>query len=148
MLLPECSTATCSHDSDAGMENGDEQAQVSTVSTPEPSSKADSPGRQKLKSWLNKNLKIEMTDGRVLVGVFLCTDRDANVILGSCSEYLQPEEGGGIEEPRVLGLVMVPGRHIVSIHLDDITSQQHQLTPQHSPLPTEQQGAEPWPEIV
>ncbi|KAG8237775.1 hypothetical protein J437_LFUL017091 [Ladona fulva] len=24
------------------------------------------------------------------------------------------------EEPRVLGLVMVPGRHIVSIHLDDV----------------------------
>jgi small nuclear ribonucleoprotein (snRNP)-like protein len=58
---------------------------------PEPSSKADSPGRQKLRSWLNKNLKIEMTDGRVLVGIFLCTDRDANVILGSCSEYLQPD---------------------------------------------------------
>jgi small nuclear ribonucleoprotein (snRNP)-like protein len=57
----------------------------------EPSSKQDSPGRQKLKSWLNKNLKIEMTDGRVLVGIFLCTDRDANIILGSCSEYLQPD---------------------------------------------------------
>lgn len=27
-----------------------------------------------------------MTDGRVLIGVFLCTDRDANVILGEkCS---------------------------------------------------------------
>lgn len=24
-----------------------------------------------------------MTDGRVLIGVFLCTDRDANVILGN-----------------------------------------------------------------
>jgi hypothetical protein len=32
-----------------------------------------------------------MTDGRVLVGVFLCTDRDGNVILGSCNEYLKPE---------------------------------------------------------
>jgi len=32
-----------------------------------------------------------MTDGRVLIGVFLCTDRDGNVILGSCSEYLKPE---------------------------------------------------------
>lgn len=55
-----------------------------------------------------------MTDGRVLKGSFLCTDRDANVILGSCTEFLSTEH----TEARVLGLVMVPGRHIVSIHLD------------------------------
>lgn len=48
-------------------------------------------GKKKLYSWLNKQMKIEMTDGRVLVGIFLCTDRDANVILGSCTEYLNPE---------------------------------------------------------
>ncbi|EEB14114.1 conserved hypothetical protein [Pediculus humanus corporis] len=56
-------------------------------------------------------------NGRVLIGIFLCTDRDANVILGSCSEYLR-EEDCFTEEPRGLGLVMVPGRHIVSIHQD------------------------------
>lgn len=60
-----------------------------------------------------------MTDGRVLIGIFLCTDRDANVILGSCSEYLK-EEDCLTEEPRILGLVMVPGRHIVSIHRDSV----------------------------
>lgn len=36
-------------------------------------------------------MRIEMTDGRILIGIFLCTDRDGNVILGSCSEYLNPE---------------------------------------------------------
>lgn len=50
-----------------------------------------SPLRLKLESWLNKNMRIEMTDGRVLIGIFLCTDRDRNVILGSCAEYLQAE---------------------------------------------------------
>ncbi|XP_072753435.1 N-alpha-acetyltransferase 38, NatC auxiliary subunit [Anoplolepis gracilipes] len=74
----------------------------------------ESLAKQKLKSWLNRHLRIEMTDGRVLRGAFLCTDRDANVILGSCTEYLSTEH----KEARVLGLVMVPGRHIVSIHLD------------------------------
>lgn len=39
-------------------------------------------GKTKLRKWLNMNFRIEMTDGRVLIGVFLCTDRDANVILG------------------------------------------------------------------
>ncbi|XP_046396185.1 N-alpha-acetyltransferase 38-A, NatC auxiliary subunit [Ischnura elegans] len=84
-------------------------------------SKPDTPGKMKLRSWLNKNMKIEMTDGRVLIGIFLCTDRNCNIILGSCSEYLKPEDGGSMEEPRVLGLVMVPGRHTVSINLDDIS---------------------------
>lgn len=30
-----------------------------------------------------------MTDGRTLVGLFLCTDRDCNVILGSAQEFLK-----------------------------------------------------------
>ncbi|CAD0197772.1 unnamed protein product [Chrysodeixis includens] len=80
-------------------------------------------GKSKLRKWLNMNFRIEMTDGRVLIGVFLCTDRDANVILGACSEYLKGVDGE-TEEPRVLGLVMVPGRHIVSIQLDDTTPPQ------------------------
>lgn len=79
-----------------------------------------SPGAVQLRSWLNKMFRVEMTDGRVLTGVFLCTDRDANIILGSCSEYLPIDEKTKIlnEEPRMLGLVMIPGKHIVSIHID------------------------------
>lgn len=73
----------------------------------------ESPAKQKLRGWLNRNLKIKITDGRILTGAFLCTDRDANVILGSCSEYLSEDQPA----VRALGLVMVPGRHIVTIHL-------------------------------
>ena len=36
-------------------------------------------------------MKIEMTDGRTLCGSFMCTDRDNNIILGSCTEHLQPD---------------------------------------------------------
>lgn len=53
--------------------------------------KAKTPGRKKLESWLSKNMKIEMTDGRTLIGIFLCTDQGMNIILGSCSEYLKPD---------------------------------------------------------
>lgn len=79
-----------------------------------------SKGAVKLRSWLNKSFRVEMTDGRVLIGVFLCTDRDANVILGSCSEYLPSDlKSKSInEEPRMLGLVMIPGKHIVSVSVD------------------------------
>lgn len=74
----------------------------------------ESAAKLRLRSWLNQHLRIKMTDGRVLTGAFLCTDRDANVILGSCSEFLSEEH----REARALGLVMVPGRHIVTIHID------------------------------
>ncbi|XP_041377984.1 N-alpha-acetyltransferase 38, NatC auxiliary subunit-like [Gigantopelta aegis] len=76
-------------------------------------------GRKQLERWLNKSMKIQMTDGRTLIGVFLCTDRDRNVILGSCEEYIKSPDTEDKEEPRVLGLAMVPGQHIVSIHVDE-----------------------------
>lgn len=48
----------------------------------------ETPEKIQLRSWLNKNLRIEMSDGRILVGAFLCTDRDSNIILSSCAEFL------------------------------------------------------------
>ena len=45
--------------------------------------------RLKLESWLNQTMRVKMTDGRTLIGSFLCTDKDRNVILGSCEEYVQ-----------------------------------------------------------
>ncbi|XP_025080593.1 N-alpha-acetyltransferase 38, NatC auxiliary subunit-like [Pomacea canaliculata] len=88
------------------------ETQVSEVQVQPKSS-----GRQKLETWLNRSMKIKMSDGRTLIGVFLCTDRDGNVILGNCEEYIRGPESED-EEPRVLGLAMVPGHHILSIHVD------------------------------
>ncbi|KAH0553997.1 N-alpha-acetyltransferase 38, NatC auxiliary subunit [Cotesia glomerata] len=91
------------------MENKSVQGNGETSPNEEPGAK------QKLRSWLNRYLRVKITDGRVLTGAFLCTDRDANVILGCCEEFLSEEH----TEPRALGLVMVPRRHIVSIHISD-----------------------------
>lgn len=52
-----------------------------------------------------------MIDGRILIGLFLCTDSDANIILGMCSEFRDDEE-------RSLGLVIVKKKHIVTIEVD------------------------------
>lgn len=53
-----------------------------------------------------------MSDGRTLIGLFLCTDSEANIILGMCAEFRDDEE-------RNLGLVIVPKKHIVSIEVDN-----------------------------
>ena len=91
-----------------------------------------SQGRRLLRSFLNKNMKIKLTDGRI----FLCTDKGANVILGTCDEYLNEEcliNSQQLDEgPRMLGLAMVPGRHIVSIDVDD--SDSSTSAPRTSPM--------------
>ena len=50
--------------------------------------KMEDPSRSLLRNLLNKNLKIELSDGRILVGMFLCTDKDANVILVSLGRFI------------------------------------------------------------
>lgn len=83
--------------------------------------------RKQIRDWLNKPMRVSIIDGRVLVGVLLCTDRDRNLILGNCNEYIgSPSEQ---EEFRVLGLALIPGQHIQSIYIDEeFSSISHQTT--------------------
>ncbi|KAJ7379585.1 N(alpha)-acetyltransferase 38, NatC auxiliary [Desmophyllum pertusum] len=73
--------------------------------------------RKLLELWLNKIMRIKISDGRTLIGSFLCTDQDRNIILGSCQEFVGSLDEK--EEPRILGLAMVPGKHIISIEVDE-----------------------------
>ena len=50
----------------------------------------DSPNRKLIRSWLNRSMKVKITDGRTVIGIFLCTDKHSNLILGSCHEYFGP----------------------------------------------------------
>lgn len=107
-------TVTMSSNEDATEVANNEDANEQVHGNGESQPEDESAVKQKLRYWLNRHLRIKMTDGRVLTGAFLCTDRDANVILGACSEFLSEDH----KDARALGLVMVPGRHIVSIHLN------------------------------
>lgn len=71
-----------------------------------------SPSRARLQLWLYRAMRIVITDGRILIGVFLCTDSKANIILGVCTEYTRNDGG-----ERMIGLVMVPGTLAQSITL-------------------------------
>lgn len=74
--------------------------------------------RETLKKWLGKNMRVHISDGRTLIGVFLCTDKQMNIILTTVQEYFHYSEEDCTEEPRSLGLAMVPGRHIKSLQID------------------------------
>lgn len=53
----------------------------------EPVKIEDSANRKIIRSWLNRTMKVQITDGRTVIGIFLCTDKHSNLILGSCKEY-------------------------------------------------------------
>ncbi|PFH60550.1 hypothetical protein XA68_10793 [Ophiocordyceps unilateralis] len=95
-----------------------------------------------LKSLLNHNLRITTTDGRLFWGAFKCTDANQNVVLSHTYEYRQPRAAHRsassdpasalpVEPPvrmdvpaaRYLGLVVVPGHHIVRMELEQFVSQ-------------------------
>ncbi|RKU44626.1 hypothetical protein DL546_007161 [Coniochaeta pulveracea] len=91
-----------------------------------------------LQSLLNKNLRITTTDSRMFLGQFKCTDPDSNIILAHTYEYrapsppkkadasLQMSEAGTVKldmQSRYLGLVVVPGEHIVEIKVEEFASQ-------------------------
>ncbi|RFU24598.1 hypothetical protein B7463_g11740, partial [Scytalidium lignicola] len=89
-----------------------------------------------LTSLLNKTLRVTTTDTRMFLGQFKCTDTDLNIILSHTFEYRLPPppkpsemaEAGKDKvvldmKSRYMGLVVVPGEHIVKIELEEFESQ-------------------------
>lgn len=50
--------------------------------------------KEVISKLLNKTMKVKITDGRTLIGTFLCTDNMANIVLGSCLEYINFDSPG------------------------------------------------------
>ncbi|XP_065842783.1 N-alpha-acetyltransferase 38, NatC auxiliary subunit-like [Oscarella lobularis] len=99
-------------------------------------------GPEVLRPFLDRTLRVGIKDGRKLTGRFKCTDHDANVILASAVERMPGADEN--EEPRFLGLVMIPGRYIVNIELkakeeEDAVSK----TTEHSSQEKEETSAPP-----
>ncbi|KAK0731133.1 LSM domain-containing protein [Lasiosphaeris hirsuta] len=91
-----------------------------------------------LQSLLNKNLRVTTTDSRMFWGGFKCTDSESNIVLKHTYEYRHPSLQKQAEElagtaatstvkmdmtSRYLGLVVVPGKHIVKIEVEEFKSQ-------------------------
>lgn len=60
---------------------------------------------------LGKLMRFELTDGRVVVGRCLCTDRDCNIVLQDCQEVLP---SSAENQERYIGLSLVTGKTIVA----------------------------------
>lgn len=69
-------------------------------------------------SYLNEQLRVSISDGRVFIGALICFDNHKNIILKDCSEFAKKTiklKSGDKEREltRYLGLVLIPGQHIV-----------------------------------
>ncbi|KAL9083111.1 MAG: hypothetical protein Q9159_005985 [Coniocarpon cinnabarinum] len=68
-----------------------------------------------LESLLGQQLRIHISDGRIFVGQFKCTDKEANVILSNAMEFRSVKQKDSDNEEmrsRLVGLIVVPGPHI------------------------------------
>lgn len=50
--------------------------------------------KRELESYLSRRMRIGISDGRVIDGIFLCTDKECNIVLGNCEEFLSQDEVG------------------------------------------------------
>lgn len=97
-----------------------------------------------LESLLGKTLHITIQDGRLFTGIFKCTDNETNVILGNAFEYRMPSkaaEGKAIAEAaatgkpakanmtsRFVGLIVIPGKQIIKMELEESRIASHATT--------------------
>lgn len=71
-----------------------------------------------------------MTDGRIIIGIFECIDKQGNIIMGNAVEHYRSVEQAptedvvvgedGLLKGHTLGLVMIPKRHRVSAAIEDV----------------------------
>ena len=100
----------------------------------------DTQNIKKLRSYLNFKARVTITDGRIFIGTFVCTDKQKNIILAQTKEFrggkkkemkMGMTRWGGkaknviinnrqIDEHRMVGLVMIPGKHLVKIETEDL----------------------------
>ena len=71
-----------------------------------------------MRDLLGKYMRVELTDGRVIVGRFYCLDLHRNLVLRDAEEWAPPDvlraEAPSATAKRFIGAtVMVPGRHMV-----------------------------------
>ncbi|KAF2402543.1 hypothetical protein EJ06DRAFT_458288, partial [Trichodelitschia bisporula] len=82
-----------------------------------------------LSQFLTRTLRITTTDQRMFTGQMKCTDRECNIILSNTHEYRPPTTAemsapqnanpAGVDPAsRYVGLVVVPGKHIVRIEAE------------------------------
>ena len=83
---------------------------------------SDKPATQKVAGMLHSRMRVTLTDKRIIVGNFVCFDQQRNLILSESEELSFATEDVDTGDQgcrrRMLGLIMVPGRHLVKCEVE------------------------------
>ena len=109
----------------------------STTPNPPSQSTTQTSASTYLSTLLNRTLHLHTTDGRMFAGQMKCTDPERNIILSMTHEYRRPStqdiqlaaqrhekagKSGNVKvdmKKRFVGLVVVPGRYITRIEVEE-----------------------------
>jgi small nuclear ribonucleoprotein (snRNP)-like protein len=69
--------------------------------------------KDRLRALLNLQWRVEISDGRIVQGRCVCLDHQRNLILRGTKET---RDG----KTRSVGMIMVPGDHIVRVDVEDL----------------------------
>ena len=75
---------------------------------------------ERIRGCLNKHVKVELDDGRIVFGRFRCTDARCNVIVNDAYELRVLRDVDG--DRRVLfrtNVLLIPAQHIARFSVDD-----------------------------
>ena len=79
--------------------------------------------KDELSSYLGHRLRATLSDGRLITGTFHCVDKLRNLILHDAYEQAPSEDDASgaathLAPERRLGMIVVPGKHLVKCEID------------------------------
>jgi len=78
--------------------------------------KAASSGKSLIQNhWVDNPMRVELKDGRLFEGKFICVDHEANIVLDNARET----QHGFV---KLVGLVMLPGIYIEKCFVEDVNN--------------------------
>lgn len=74
------------------------------------------------RAHLGKPLRLTLSDGRIVEGIFASLDKSCTIVLYNAAEATSTSEKQGTINPRAGGVVIVPGQHIIKIEAKKLES--------------------------
>lgn len=79
------------------------------------------PSLDRARELLGKKLRLTLSDGRILQGLFACLDKSGTIVLNHAVEITSDSKPKLIN-PRAGGVVIIPGQHIVKAESPTLAS--------------------------
>ena len=74
----------------------------------------------KVRELLDQSLRVALSDGRVIIGTFLCFDKQRNILLSGARELRGSDDGeAAAPSEHHIGLVLVPWKWVTACHAQE-----------------------------